>query len=246
MRYILILILILTTIFAENKTQKITLGLGAYTKSQPYYNVDPILVPTPVIFFDNSIFYVRWTRVGIYFLGKKEGNYAWAFSLTLQPRPYGYLSLDIEMMDERETSWEGGLAFSAKKNNSWIEIMALTDIIDRHDTFVVKTEIGHDIEFQTFSLYPSLIAEYQSSSFMNYYYGVRSDEIITNKREKYTPNFGLQLGIQTYIKYPIAKNLSTLLNITLDHISKEATNSPIVEKSYFYSGLASIIYTFKY
>lgn len=243
MRYILFLILIISTSFAEDKKQKITIGLGSYVKSQPYNGVDTVLVPTPVIFFDNSLFYARWTRVGIYFLGQKREDYVWAFSLTAEPRPYGYLS--FEGMDERETSWEGGLAFSAKIDNSWIEVMALTDILDRYDSFIVKTEIGYDMEFQNISFYPSLIAEYQSSSFMNYYYGVRADETIFNKREKYTPNSGLQLGMQTYIKYPITKRLSALFNVKIDYLSKEAINSPITNQTYFYSGLASLIYSFE-
>ena len=245
MRYILILILILSTLFAKDKKQNITIGLGTYTKSQPYNNVDPLLIPTPVIFFDNNLFYVRWTRFGVYFLGQKRENYALAFSLTAEPRPYGYLSSDIERMDERETSWEGGLVFSAKIDNSWIEVMALTDILDRYDSFIVKTEIGYDIEFQNILFYPSLIAEYQSSSFVNYYYGVRADETIYNQREKYTPNSGLQLGMQTYIKYPITKKLSALFNIKIDYLSKEAIDSPIINQAYFYSGLASLIYSFE-
>jgi len=246
MRFFLIFTLCFLTLVAEEKKQSITLGLGSYVQTQPYQNVDTLILPSPVIFFDNGLLYVRWTRVGLYFLGEKQDSYAWGFSLTAQPRTYGYNSDDIAGMDERETSWEGGLAFSASKDDAWIEVMALTDILDRYDSFMIKTEFGYDFKYKELSFYPSLIATYQSSKFLNYYYGIKESEIMIGSRNIYRANHGFQLGIQTYIKYPLTKNLSTLINLKVDKISNEATDSPIVNQSYIYSGLASLIYTFEF
>ena len=245
MRFILILLFIFSILDAQEEKQNITIGAGPYIQTQPYKNVDDIVLPSPVIFFDNGIAYVRWTRAGVYFYGDKKEDYSWGFSLTLQPRIYGYKSSDIPGMDERKTSWEGGLAFSAKSDKTYIEIMALTDILDRHESWIVKTEVGHDFEFANFSLYPSLILIYQSSNFLNYYYGVKKSEEL-GARKEYIPNDGLQIGAQTYIKYPFSKKLSALINLRVDKLSKEATNSPIVNDDYIYSGLLSLIYTFQY
>ena len=245
MRYILILLLLFATINAQEKKQKVTVGLGSYIQTQPYKNVENIILPSPVIFFDNGIAYVRWSRAGIYFLGSEEDDYAWGFSLTVQPRVYGYKASEIYGMSERKNTWEGGLAFSAKTDNAYIEIMALTDILDRYDSFIVKTEIGYDFKFYDFSLYPSLIFIYQSSDFLNYYYGVKNSEQLAS-RVQYTPNEGLQLGLKSYIKYPFTEKFSALINLRVDRLSKKATHSPIVEDDYIYSGLASLIYTFEY
>ncbi|WP_373034631.1 MipA/OmpV family protein [Sulfurimonas sp.] len=245
MKYFLILLLILSVANAQEKKQKITIGAGPYIQTQPYNNVDDILLPSPVIFFDNGVAYARWTRIGIYFYGDKQEDYSWGFSLTAQPRIYGYKSSDIQGMDERKTSWEGGLAFSAKTDKAYIEIMALTDMLDRHESWILKTEVGYDFEFANFSLYPSLIFIYQSSDFINYYYGVKKSEELGTRKE-YIPNEGFQVGAQTYIKYPFTKKLSALVNLRVDKISKEATNSPIVNDDYIYSGLLSLIYTFQY
>ncbi len=244
MKHIIILLLLVFTINAQEQKQKVTIGIGPYFQTQPYRDVDNFILASPVIFFDNSLIYIRWSRGGIYFLGGKEDNYAWGFSLTAQPRVYGYNASAIEGMSERKNTWEGGLAFSAKIDKIYIEIMALTDILDKYDSFIVKTEIGYDLEFANLSLYPSLIFIYQSSDFLNYYYGVREDEKSAT-REKYIPNNGLQIGLQSYLKYPLTDNLSTLLNFRIDRLSKEATHSPIVEDNFIYSGLVSIIYTFE-
>ncbi|MEA2091479.1 MAG: MipA/OmpV family protein [Campylobacterota bacterium] len=245
MRYILILLLIFLTLNAEDKKQKITIGAGPYMQTQPYKNVDDILIASPVIFFDNGIAYIRWSRAGIYFLGSKQDDYAWGLSLTMQPRVYGYSSSDIQKMDERKNTWEGGLAFSAQADETYIEVMLLTDILDRYDSWILKAEFGVDYKFANFSLYPSLIFIYQSSDFLNYYYGVKKEEELLSRKE-YIPNNGVQLGAQTYIKYPFTDNFSALINLRVDKISNEAASSPIVNEDYIYSGLLSLIYTFEY
>jgi outer membrane protein len=245
MKLILILILIVINIYAQDKKQKVTIGLGPYIQTQPYKDVDNIIIASPVIFFDNSIVYIRWSRAGIYFYGDKQDNYSWGFSLTVQPRVYGYKSSDILGMNERKETWEGGLAFSAKTDKAYIEIMALTDILDRYDSWILKTEIGYDLKLGDFSLYPSVILVYQSSNFIDYYYGVRKNEELGTRKE-YIADDGLQIGAQTYIKYPLTQKLSSLVNLRIDRLSKEATHSPIVKEDFIYSGLASLIYTFEY
>lgn len=245
MKYILTLLLLLSTLFAQEK-EEITLGLGSYIQTQPYANVDTIVLPSPVVFFDNGLFYVRWTRLGVYFLGQKSEDFSWGFSLTAQPRPFGYESSDISGMDERKDTWEGGLAFSAASGNTYIEIMALNDLLGRYDSWIIKTELGLDFTLGDFSFYPSLIAVYQSQDFLDYYYGVTQVEATRRGENTYKPKAGMQYGIQTYIKYPFTKELSALINIRADKLPSQATQSTIVNDDYIYSGLASLIYTFEY
>ena len=247
MKNFIILILLFVNLFATEK-QKITIGAGPYIQTQPYQDVDNILLPSPVIFFDNGLFYIRWSRGGIYFLGEKNEDYGWGFSLTAQPRTNEYKASDsstLSGMSDKKSSIEAGLAFSATVDKSYIEIMLLTDILDRYDSWIVKTEVGYDFELGNFKFYPSLIAIYQSSEFLNYYYGVTNSEA-TLSRPEYHANKALQLGAQTYIKYPITDNFATLINIRVDKLPSEATSSPIVTENYVYSGLLSLIYTFEY
>ena len=250
MKYLLILSLFFFTLNAADAKQKVTIGLGPYIQTQPYkQDTTPILVPSPVIFFDNSLFYIRWSRFGMYFLGKKEKDFAWGFSITAQPRTYGYTSNEskaLEGMDERKTTFEAGIAFSATLDDKYIESMLLTDILRRHDSWIFKTEIGDKYHFGKLNFYPSFIIIYQSQQFLNYYFGVKNSEKIDKIRPAYTPTDGVLIGAQTYIRYPLTKKLSTFINIRTDLIPQTAYNSPIVSKRYIYSGLFSLIYTFEY
>ncbi|MFK5937834.1 MAG: MipA/OmpV family protein [Sulfurimonas sp.] len=246
---IFFLLLLIINIYAQDKKQEVTIGAGPYIQTQPYQGVSNILLPSPVIFFDNGLFYMRWSRGGIYFLGEKNDDYMWGFSLTAQPRTNEYKasdSKDLRGMKDKKSSIEAGLAFSAQVDKSYLEVMLLTDILDRYDSWIVKAELGHDFELGKFKFYPSLIAIYQSSDFINYYYGVDAEEAVTSSHSQYTPNSGIQLGAQTYIKYPLTKKLSGLINMRVDKLSSQATASPIVVDDYIYSGLVSLIYTFEY
>jgi len=249
MRLFLIFSMIFFSLLAQDEKQKVTIGAGVYTQTQPYKDVSNIVLPSPVIFFDNGIFYIRWSRMGIYFLGDKQDDYAWGFSLTTQPRTYGYKASDsryLTGLDEKKNTWEGGIAFSATIDKAYIEIMALTDMLNRYESWIIKTEMGYDFKMGDFSIYPSMILVYQSSEFLDYYYGISKKEVLNSIYNEYTTKNGFQIGLQTYIKYPFTDSISALINLRADRLCDEATRSPIVNDKYIYSGLASLIYTFEY
>ena len=249
MRIITIFLLLSIILNANDEKQTLTLGFGPYIQTQPYKDAPDIIIPSPVIFYDNGLVYIRWSRAGIYFLGEKTDEYAWGFSLTGQPRPNAYKPTDstsLNGLDEKYSSLEAGVAFSASYDKAYIETMVLTDVLDRYDSWIAKTEIGYDLELGEFKFYPSLIAIYQSEKFINYYYGVSTQESKRSIHNEYKASSGLQLGLQTYIKYPLTDKLSLLANIRYDRLSNEATKSPIVEENYIASGLLSLIYTFEY
>lgn len=250
MKYIIILLLLLGSLYAKEEKQKVVLGLGPYIQTQPYKDVSALLVPSPVIFFDNGLFYIRWSRAGMYFLGKKSDTFSWGFSLTVQPRTYGYKAEDskyLKGMDTRENTFEGGLAFSASYKDAYIETMLLTDMLSRYQSWIFKTEIGDKYTLGEFSFYPSLILVYESADFVNYYYGVKaSEQDLSLNRPTFTPGAGLQLGAQMYAKYPFTKKLSALVNARIDKVPTSASNSPLLDTNYIYSGLVSLIYTFEY
>ena len=149
-------------------------------------------------------------------------------------------------MDERKSTLEGGLAFSASyQKTKYIEIMLLADMLQTYNSWILRTEIGDQYTLGDFTFYPSLILLYEPRKFIDYYYGVKSSEA-TALRQQYSPGSGWQYGAQTYIKYPFTKKLSALINIRYDILPKSAQDSPLTDKNYIYSGLASLIYTFEY
>jgi MipA family protein len=228
--------------------EKLTLGIGPYIQTQPYKGVDPILVPSPVIFYDNALVYARWTRFGIYFMGEKKEEYSWGLSLTVQPRPYGYTASDSDFlkgMDERKNSFEGGIALSVKKEKLFFEFMLLSDMLYKHKAYIFKGELGYEYSFGDLTLYPGLSLYYQSSDFNNYYYGVKQNEV-NAQRAFYTPKDGYGFALHSYIQYPLTKQFSLFGHMKMEQLSSQAKASPLTDDTTITSGLLSLIYTFDY
>ena len=249
MKYFLILLLLFLQLEAKSSDNEITIGAGPYIQSQPYKDASALVLPSPVIFFDNSVVYARWSRFGLYFLGDKKEDYLWGASLTIQPRTLGYTASDsdfLQGMQNRDSTLEGGIALSAKSSNStFIELMLLADVLNKYKSYTASIEIGNEIHLGKFSLYPSLMLSFQPKKFIDYYYGVTSAEARLN-RPAYSPHGGVNIGVQTYIQYPFTDKLSAFFNIRADKIPDSAYNSPLVNNKLIYSGLASLIYTFEY
>ncbi|HIP15335.1 MAG TPA: MipA/OmpV family protein [Sulfurimonas autotrophica] len=249
MKYFIIVMLLFFNLSAQQSKQNLTIGAGPFFQSQPYKGAATLVLPSPVIFFDNSVVYARWSRFGVYFLGDKQKEYSWGFSFTVQPRTLGYKSSDsnfLKGMDERESTLEGGIALSAiSRNSTYIEVMLLADIMNKHKSWIGKVEVGNEFKAGAFTFYPSFIMLYQPRKFIDYYYGVKNAETTIN-RPTYSPNGGFTFGLQTYIKYPLTNKLSAFFNVRADKIPSSAYNSPLVNNKFIYSGLASLIYTFTY
>jgi len=237
---------LLTTLWAH----PLSIGAGPYLQTQPYKGLSTTIVPSPVIFYDNHLFYIRWTRVGLYFMGHSGDTLSWGASLTAQPRANGYKAQKnsiVADMHERQSSFEGGLSLACSykltKNYAlFAEALQLYDMLQRYNGAITRGEIGAKIYIHQWSFYPSLMAIYHSQNFNNYYFGVRHDET-TPLRPYFHAQAGIDYAAQSYVNYAINKKYSLLLNIRADKLSKQVTDSPIVTQNEFYSGLLSFLYT---
>ncbi len=229
---------------APEDESRVYLGAGPYFQSQPYRGAAMLVLPSPVIFFDNELFYVRWTRVGMYFMGGDN----WGFSLSAQPRPFGYSAKDaatLAGMADRHSSWEGGISFAAKNNLGFLELLYFQDLLDNSNGSLLRLEVGKKITTGKWTIVPSLLLIRFSQKFNNYYYGVRSNEA-TPQRPAYTADAGINYAAQSYLMYDITKNWHILGNLRLDLLSSTISNSPIVEDRVMFSGLLSVMYSFGY
>ena len=244
MKKFLFLVLLCTVLYGE----ELSVGAGVYAQTQPYENVDAIVVPSPVVFYDNGVVYARWTRFGVYFYGQKTKELSWGFSLTAQPRPNQYSpddSNELRGLSEKKSSFEGGLAFTLYGDDKYLEAMVVTDMLDRYNSYIAKVEAGFKYTFAGVSLYPSAVVVYESKEFTQYYYGIDARESANSGIALYMPNGGVRVGLQSYISYPLTKSFSLFFNIRGDRLTKSAYNSPIVEEKFVYSSLASLLYRFE-
>jgi outer membrane protein len=222
-------------------------GAGPYVQTQPYSGADALVLPSPVIFLDNQLFYVRWTRVGLYFLGESSDDLSWGFSLTAQPRPFGYESSDsktLRGMADKSTSWEGGLAFGIENHTGFFELLALHDLLDHSNGSLLRAEIGTEFEWGDWYFLPSVLLIWFSDPFNNYYYGVSAEEAITSSNPAYHATAGLNGAVQAYLNYDISEHWHVLGNLRVDYLNPTIRNSPITNDDFMVSGIISLLYSF--
>ena len=236
----------------------IYIGVGPYMQTQPYRDADPVALASPVIFFDNSLFYIRWTRIGMYVLGDKGDEFSWGISLTAQPQIIGYYETDafnsinsreptpiLQGMDERLDSWEAGVAFSIEYHSLFSELLVLYDILDRYNAFKIRAEFGKSYSYENWYFVPSILGIYYSEKFTDYYFGVRKEEADSSLgRSYYSPDAAFNLAAQAYLKYDISEHWHLLGNARADYLASAISRSPLVDKRYMLSGMVSILYSF--
>jgi outer membrane protein len=234
-------------VFSQQETP-LFIGAGPYFQSQPYTGASMKVLPSPVIFYDNHLFYVRWTRVGVYFMGDTKDDFSWGASLTAQPQPFGYKASDapnLHGMSDKESSFEAGIALDAAYKDYFFNSAIFQDIMNKSNSYTAKAEVGKHIQFSNWDLYPSLMGIYHTAKFNQYYYGVTPSEA-TLSRSAYSPTSGIDYSFEIYAKHNITQRFSTLLNFRADYLDKTEQNSPIVSDKYMFSGLASIMYKFQF
>ena len=220
------------------------IGGGAYIQTQPYEGHDPLVVPTPVLFADNRLFYVRWTRVGMYVFGQQN----WGVSITAQPRPFGYKSGNAAVlngMSKREPSWEAGMAIGGEFGDSFAELTWFHDVGNKSNGSLLRFELGRFFKTGKWTIVPSVFAIRYDNSFNDYYYGVRTDES-TLLRPIYIASAGYNFAAQSYFKYSYNEHWHFLGNLRGDLLASTIEKSPLVGSPYMLSGLISIIYSFGY
>lgn len=248
MKFLILLFVLFFELIAADKTTPLLVGAGSYIQSQPYQGADTKILPSPVVFFDNHLFYVRWTRIGVYFLGDVKDDFSWAFSLSAEPQPLGYKaseSSSLKGMMNRDSSFQGGLGFDMQYKDTFFNAVLFQDILNKSNSYLARAELGQHLKIDKWDLYPSIIATYHAAKFNNYYYGVTSSEA-TPQRVAYSPSSSVDLSFESYAKYEFSKEWSTLLNFRADYLGKSEQNSPIVSDKYIFSGLASVMYKFDF
>ncbi len=241
MRFLLIILLLLTQLLAK---ENFYLGVGPYIQTQPYKGLSSRLYTSPVIFFDNKIFYIRWSELGVYIAGESKDNYSWGLSIAAQPLTLGYRanrSTELNGMSNKNNTVEGGLELDVKYKNLLFSLTTFHDLLGNNNSYDGHFQIGTTLHVKKITFYPSILITYYTKHFNNYYYGVTKNET-RSWRPFYQASGGFNYACETYIKYPLTKKLQILSNFEIQYLNKSIQNSPIVNSAYIYSALVSVIY----
>lgn len=230
-----------TTVEPE-ATSQWGLGLGVGTRRSPYAGADDETSVLPILTYDSARFKLAGTTLD-WKLGK-----AGDFSFTARARydmRSGYKAKDSDElfgMDERKAGlWLGGhMAWSTDFAKISAELMKATG---NSKGLQAKLGIDRDFHAGNFIFTPRADVVWQDKKYVNYYYGVRPEEVTASRSAyegKSTVNF--EFGLRT--AYIIDKHQSVFLDLSATTLGSKIKNSPIVDQKTLPAVAVGYLYRF--
>lgn len=204
------------------------LGIGLGAENRPYRGVSNRVSVLPLVLYEN-----RWINFFGNTIDFKLGTVD-QFSFTLRAKYAlndGYKGSDSDAlrgMDERKGSaWVGATGTwdnpYAKLSLEW-----LTAGSTKGNT--VKLGIEHSFAMGAFKLTPHLSTTWMDSKYVDYYYGVKANEVTVDRAAyagKSTTN--VEFGVRA--DYPLTRNQLIILDVGDLQRGTGIKDSPLVDKS---------------
>jgi outer membrane protein len=209
---------------------------------KPYKGIDPKTHAFPFVLYQGKNFYLRGPNIGYKIYAKNrlsvDALASWRFD--------GYDSDDssaLDGMDDREMTLEFGSAAQYRDGFGVTRLSFLNDILGRHNGQAVSLSYAKNFRKETVTFTPSVGLNWQSQRFVNYYYGVRSEESRLS-RPAYDPSDALNPFLSLRLTYKFKKQWNLFGSFRYQWLDDQISESPIVEQSYKTSWMFGLMYSF--
>jgi outer membrane scaffolding protein for murein synthesis (MipA/OmpV family) len=148
-------------------------------------------------------------------------------------------------LEEREQSLDGGLRGAVKGDWGSLTLTWVTDTLDRHNGEEVDLTYRYRWQGEKWSISPFASYIRWDADLTNYYYGVTGAESeASGLIPAYTPGATefWRVGINT--SYRWSKRMRLFANFSLDRLSDEIRDSPIVDEDYVPQAMVGLAYAF--
>ncbi len=209
-------------------------GVGAASTQKPYKDMSRDTAPVPLLYFENDYLHFFGTegeiklpsfrfsetqRVNFGLIGRYDGS--------------GYEADDASILDgmaKRKSGFWGGA--KAQWQSSWVNISAdwTHDLSGNSKGQRVSLGAQRSWLLGDFSLTPRVVATWHDKKYVDYYYGVRADEV-RDWRQAWqgASSFSAEFGLRSV--YQFSAHHSLMLDIEATRLSSEVKESPLVDRS---------------
>lgn len=226
---------------ATNVTQW-GLGAGAEVQTMPYKGYGANVTPLPLFYFDD-----KWLRVIGTTVDLKAGQWD-GVSVALRGRVgilEGYKQSDAAIlrgMQNRNsvTFWYGpALAW-----DSAFGTLSGSYLFGGNKGRQASLDFRKEFQAGRWTLEPHIGADWLSSDYVNYYYGVAPSEVRVG-RPAYQGSATSKISIGTRFAYQIAEHQTVGLDVSVAHLGSGITDSPLVGKRFVVDATLDYLYQFK-
>ncbi|QFU76597.1 MipA/OmpV family protein [Halioglobus maricola] len=242
-----------TEIIAEEVPEgTLALGMGWRWADSPYTGLDYVGSVEhdnksdlmPFYFYEGRYLFAHGSTAGVHLLDSEN------FSLDALIA-YRFDRLETEWdeffdgIEDREQSLDGGFRGALKGDWGSVSLAWVTDMQSRHEGDELDLTYRYRWQGEKWSLSPFFSYLHWSDSLANYYYGVTAKESDASGHiPSYQPGSTefWRAGLNT--SYRWSKRMRLFANVSLDKLSDEITDSPIVDEDYLPSAMVGLAYAF--
>jgi outer membrane protein len=221
-----------------------SLGIGGFSSPRPYVGADNSQIVAPLIEVTWKKVYVQGIQAGYRFFD--DGRFA------LHARAgivFNGLDPDdspfLEGMNKRRPSIEGGVVFDWKPGKYRLSSAFFTDLLGRSYGQQASTDFSRTWTFNRYQwgFTPSVGLVWQSSNFVDYYYGVTPEEARPD-RPPFEGHSVINFRTSLFGFFFINMRVRLVALIRVQRLDNEISNSPIVDQKRGIFGLVGLTYRF--
>jgi outer membrane protein len=218
-----------------------------YTSQSLYAGVDNFQIVYPLLrtfgssVHSDSILYIRDRYGGLRYI-TDDG---WVFGVVGTVQTLGYGSEDSDVfsgMERRNWSLQAGAHVGKRFERIAFDLFATTDLLGEHDGEEYDLLVAWPFNFDTWELVPQVGFTYQTSNFVDHYFGVRITEAIPDRRPGYEPGAALTTSARLGYSYRINDRWFMTAAATIEFLPDEIKDSPLVERETAWSFSVGISY----
>ena len=217
------------------------IGAGFGFEESLYRGYGAHFSPLPVLYFDN-----KWVHAFATTLDLKVGTWH-DVSVTLRGKYAlgdGYSGSDAPILNGMQTR-NGAFWFGPTVTwNTTLGEASASILTSGNKGQQAEASFGKTFAVGRFSIQPHVGVSWQSSKYVDYYYGVRASEVRAD-RPFYTGKAAYQQTIGTRIDYRLTPHQMITLDVGVSHYSSGVTNSPLVGRKYSPEARFAYVYQFK-
>ena len=229
---------------AAPSTVQWSLGLGVISSPRPYVGAENNVMAIPIIVLNYKKLYIQGIQAGYHFVNNKNFTFdarAGIVFAGLDPDDSPFLT----GMEKRESTIEGGFVFDWKPGKYKLSTSAYTDLLGRSDGQQAALDFSRSWRFNRsqWGITPSIGFVWQSSSFVDYYFGVSPEEARPG-RPPFDGHSVINFRSSLLVYFFVTTRVQLVGLLQVQRLDNEIYESPIVEDRRGFFGLIGATWRF--
>jgi outer membrane protein len=211
------------------RTLEWSLGLGVASTPRPYVGAENAILPIPLVDITYKKFWVQGIQAGYWFVDSKKFDFGVRAGIvfeSLDPDDSDFLT----GLEERKPSIQGGLVFGWKPGKFRLTTAVNTDLLNRSNGQQVSVDFSRMWQWhgRAIGIMPSIGVVWQSSNFINYYYGVTPEESLPG-RPPFSGHSAVNFRGSVLGYIFVSHRIRFVAYLEVQRLDNEIYDSPIVE-----------------